>query len=162
MPPFELPPIVAPSRTGVGESLKKLKSGGLVPSYAPNDSRVDYKKVTPLGETLGPDYFDMIEKQATGKLQEKFFGGPDSLARQQQNMMNKRGLIGSGIEAGSANQLYKTFGDEMVDLQSNLGQKRLETQKELAFKNKDIESQNALQDLAASQKNRDFEAFLSS
>ena len=151
--------IYAPQRTTIEKALKRIMGSGALPEFKP----VGYSPVTAqtaapksatartatarevggITDTLGDDYFNMIEQQASRKMNEKFFGAPDSLARQQQAMMNKRGLIGSGIEAGGQNQLYKTFGDEMVDLQSNLAQKRLETAKELAFRNKEIEQANA-------------------
>ena len=147
-------PIVAPERTTIDEALQRIMGSGALPELKPvGYSPVTAERVAPksatarevggITDTLGDDYFNMIEQQASRKMNEKFFGAPDSLARQQQAMMNKRGLIGSGIEVGGQNQLYKTFGDEMVDLQSNIAQKRLETTKELAFKNKEIEQANA-------------------
>ena len=151
----DLGPIVAPNRTNIGTAAATVQP--FLAKYKP----VNYTKVSGINDALGDDYFDLLEQQATKKLQEKFFNAPDSLARQQQMQMNKRGLIGSGLEAGASNQLYKTFGDELVDIQSNLAQKQLETQKELAFRNKDIEMSNASQVLASQQKNREFEGFLS-
>ena len=182
-------PIQAPRRTTIDEALKRIMGSEALPEFKP----VEYSPVTAqtattrevggITDTLGDDYFNMIEQQASKKLNDKFFGAPDSLSRQQQAMMNKRGLIGSGIEAGGQNQLYKTFGDEMVDLQSNLAQNRLETAKELAFKNKEIEQLNAAsfneagltnarmgtetallnaaRTTEAGQKDRDFQGFLS-
>lgn len=179
--------LVAPARTTVAEAFESIK--GFLPEYKPVDYKpVDYTPVTArevggITGTLDDDYFNSIEEQSKRKLNEQFFGAEDSLQKRLQNQMNRRGLIGSGIEVGGTNQLYKTFGDELVDLQSNVLQKRLESQKELAFKNKDIDLANALavneftrenarlgnetakenarQQLLAEQKNREFEGFLS-
>ncbi len=147
--------IIAPTRTTLAESRASVDS--FLPKYRP----IDYKPVGGVTDTLGDDYFDLIEERATKKLNERYFDSPDSLLKQQTNQMNKRGLIGSGIEANASNQLFKTFGDDLVDIQGDITTKKLETGKELAFKNKDIEIQNAANSLASDQKNRDFEGFLS-
>lgn len=179
--------IFYPSRKSLADSFIDVQP--FLPKYSPVNynpvtaSTATAKTVGGITDTLGDDYFDLIEQQATKKLNERYFGSPDSLAKQQQNMFNKRGLIGSGIEAGGANQLYKNFGDELVDLQSNISRTKAETGKELAFRNKEIELENAreanavglanqqqinliAQENAKQQaeteiKNRDFQGFLS-
>ena len=149
--------IVAPQRTTLQQSLDALKSGGGIPQFKP----VDFNPVGSVKGTLDDDYFNTIEQQATQKLNDKFFGAPDSVQKNLTNTMNKRGLIGSGIEVGGMNQLYKTYGDELVDLQGTLAKQKAETTQDVAFKNKEIEMRNAEQALAAQQKNREFEGFLS-
>lgn len=163
--------IVYPKRKTLGESYQDIQ--GLLPKWSPvTAERINTREVGGLNNVLGDDYFDLLEQQATKKLNERFFGAPDSLAKQQQQMFNKRGLIGSGIENQGQNQLYKTFGDELVNLQSDLAGKKIESQKDMAFRNKDIELSNArsVNEAAAANarmatdtaiKNRDFEGFLS-
>lgn len=155
--------LTIPTRTTLGDSWKDIQASGLMPEY----KEVNYTAPTATLATdqLGDDYYSLIEQQASKNLQDKYFNNSDSLEKLLTNKMNKRGMLGSGIEAGATGDLYKSFGDELVDLQSNLSQQKLQSKQELESKNADtlnqMGMQNAAQDLAAQQKNREFEGFLS-
>lgn len=165
--------IYAPQRTTIQNAMDLVRRSNVLPNFTPvNYTPANMREVGGVTNPLNDNYFDLIEKQAAKKMQDRYFNNPDSLSRQFQNQMNKRGLIGSGIEVGGTNQFYKTYGDELVDLQSNLAQQRYKAAQDTAFKNKEIElsnanafnqasMQNAAQKLAADQKNREFQGFLS-
>lgn len=154
--------LTLPTRTTIADAYKTVQSTGVLPEYR----AIDYTAPTATLSTdqLGDDYFQSIEDQAVKNLNDKYFGANDSLQARLTNQMNKRGMIGSGIEAGATTDLYKTFGDDLVDLQSNVLQQKLSAKQELENRNADTQNQfalsNAENSLAAQQKNREYEGFL--
>jgi|TARA_R100000501_G_C2631480_1_gene127789 hypothetical protein len=141
-------PIHAPRRTTLGESLADIRETGILPevkdlTFDPiQTERAEAVQAGGVGNQLGDPFFKGIEEQATKNLQRRFFQDPDSLARQQQQQFNKRGLIGSGLEVAGQNQLFRDFGDELVDIQSNVAQQRAKAAQDVAFKNVDVDLAN--------------------
>ncbi len=150
-------PIVAPQRGSIAQSVGDIKAAGLIPQYR----EVSSNSISGLNDVLGNDYFNTLEQQSIKKLRDQYFGGDESLEKQQQLNMNKRGLIGSGIEQGSRRRLFDDFGGQVGDIQADLFTRRLDAKKDLAFKNKEIELANEQRRMDAALKNREFEGFLS-
>lgn len=172
--PYKSPssiPIVAPKRTTIGQSYNDIKSTGLVPQYSP----VSYTPVSGIdtsgfGKIQGFDdsYYQNLTNAASKRLQNQYFGADNSLTNQFKNTMNKRGLIGSGIEAGGLTDIYKDFGSQMADFQSELATTKAQQDLDLAksnrefdynalIANKDLERFNAEQGLNSQFKNKDLQ-----
>lgn len=124
-------PIVAPQRTTIADAFNSIRS--FLPQYTP---------VQGIENVFNDDYYKNLEGQATKRLNEQFFSNDNSVANQFKNTMARRGLIGSGIEVGGLNDLYKNFGSELSDLQNKLATQRTENLFETSKYNKDIEKYN--------------------
>ncbi len=164
--------IVAPPRTTLADGLATVNASGILPTYTPvNYNPVNYNPVSGITNELGPDYFKSLEDAAIKSMNERYFG-KGGLQENQTNTLNKRGLLGSGVEIGALRNLNKGFGSDLVDIESDIFQKRKESDQQVAFKNKEIEAlnagkayeaaaRNAEQQVAAEQANRQFQGFLS-
>lgn len=124
-------PIEAPRRTTIADAYNNIRQ--FLPQYTP---------VQGIENVFNDDYYKNLENQATKRLNEQFFSNDNSVANQFKNTMAKRGLIGSGIEVGGLNDLYKNFGSELSDLQSKLATQKTQNLFETTKYNKDIEKYN--------------------
>jgi len=75
---------------------------------------------------MGDDYYNMLADQSAKRLRQKYFDDPNSMLAQRQNELKRRGIYDSGIGASQEGEIYKSFGEEMADLQSELSTKRME------------------------------------
>lgn len=164
-------PISAPNRTTIGQSYGDIKQTGLIPEYNP----VSYTPVSGIdtssfGKIQGFDdsYYQNLTDAASKRLQDQYFGADNSLTNQFKNTMNKRGLIGSGIEVGGLTDIYKDFGSQMADFQSELATTKANQDLDLSksnrefdynalLANKDLERFNSEQGLNSQFKNRDLQ-----
>ena len=118
--------LTPPKRTSVADAFKTIQGTGILPKYSP----VSYTDTTFKGTNfnpitgLGENYYDNILNQAQKRLQENYFGNSDSLQKRLNQQMNQRGLIGSGIEQGGTQDLYKSFGSDLTDVLSQISQQR--------------------------------------
>lgn len=190
-------PIQRPQRTTLGQAAADVKRTGLIPSYQPvaagSVSQINtnalpqlgginqnqFQSITPqalsgyntgqFGNVQGFDdnYYNNLSQQASKRLQERYFTGPNSLKDNLTATMNKRGLIGSGIDAGATSDLYRSFGDEMADFESQLASERAQNDLSLAKENRqfgfdvakantDVGKFNIQNLIDAAKSNRDF------
>ena len=125
--------IQAPTRVSLEDTYRSLLASGLIP---------EYQDIASLENPFDDSYYNNIADAATKRLNDSYFNNSDSLSARMKNQMNKRGLIGSGIEVGATNDLYKNFGDEMASLSSELSKQRADNDYNIATKNKEIEQRN--------------------
>ena len=142
-------PINAPKRRSILDSWMELRKSGILPQFNPIDKDLypDIKPQTISG--LDDSYYTNLADQAKKRLTEQYFSNDNSLSAQLKNQMNKRGLIGSGIEAGATSSLYKDFGSQLSDFESQLAYTK-------SMNDKDIEKFNVQNLIDSSYKNRDF------
>lgn len=129
--------IVAPQMTTISDAYKTLQgTPDLLPSYSPISS-------------FGQDYYDNLYGQASKRLSDQYFNTDSSLSKQLTNQMNKRGLIGSGIEAGSTLDLYNNFGSQLADVSSELATQQAKNDLDAARYNAEMENKVKELSLAA-------------
>ena len=78
---------------------------------------------------LGQDFFDSLIQNANKNLSRQFFEGPNSAAGRQELQATRRGILGTGIEQGGVNELNRSFGDALANVQGEVG--RLQAEKQL-------------------------------
>jgi hypothetical protein len=127
--------IVAPKRTTLGQAYNSVQSTGILPKY------------TPLAG-MDQSYYDNLYNSSAKRMRENYFDNNNSMSNQLTTQMNKRGLLGSGIEAGATTDLYKSFGDDMVDLESNINSEKAKN--DLDINKFNINNQNTLAQLGLS------------
>jgi hypothetical protein len=122
--------IIAPSQTNLGDAFNQVKSTGLLPTFKP----VEGLNASAFGDLKGFDdaYYQNLNDQASKRLQQQYFTGSNNLSDQLKNQMNKRGLIGSGIEAGNTQSLYQDFGSKMADMSASLSTQRAQNDIEMS------------------------------
>lgn len=128
-------PIVAPSYVNIADTFKTLKDGGLLPEYSPVQG-------------LGEDYYSNLAAQSSKRLNEKYFKSPDSVLAQRENQIKRRGLFGSGIGENATNQVYKDFGSELANFESQLSTQHSQNDLDLSKYNND--NKNKLSELGLS------------
>lgn len=102
-----------PPRQSIVQTARSLQTSGLVPKF---------KGI----QGMGDDYYNMLADQSAKRLRQKYFDDPNSMLAQRQNELKRRGIYDSGIGASQEGEIYKSFGEEMADLQSELSTKRME------------------------------------
>lgn len=164
--------IQAPNQKSVTDTLKGIQASGVLPEFkATQFTPTQFTPTANVGNKLGDDFFNSLEQQAQKRINDQYFGKTDSLLNRQTNQINQRGLIGSGVEQGAMSDLNKSFGSDLVDLQSNIAQQKAQAEQQVEFKNADINQSNTqmgLQNAQANaqmalqnaQKNQEFEGFL--
>jgi len=119
--------IQAPQMTTIADALKTLQATDALPTYNPINS-------------FGEDYYQNLYDQASKRLNEQYFNKSDSLQNQLTNQMNRRGLVGSGIEAGNTVDLFKNFGSQLADVSSNLATEKAKNDLETARYNTELQN----------------------
>lgn len=105
-------PIQAPDRTTIGDAFKSLQP------YLP-----EYKPLSGLGDEYYQNLFDSSQK----RLRKQYFDDPNSILAQRANSLKRRGIYGGGLGESAVNDVYKSFGDEMADMQSQLNTQRAQS-----------------------------------
>lgn len=151
-------PNAPPSRGSLVDTYGSLKNSGLLPDFKPiafdpiaSPGKLDALNPNSFGTLagldaskygtlsgFGDDYYANLTDQATKRMQDQYFTSDKSLSNQLKNQMNKRGLIGSGIEAGATTDLYKDFGSELSDFQSNLASQKAQQDLDIARQNREF------------------------
>lgn len=167
-------PVMAPNRTTIAGAYGDVQKTGIIPQFNPITaapiSAIDTSQYGPI-QGFGDDYYKNLSDQAAKRLRDQYFTSDNSLTNQFTNTMSKRGLIGSGIETGGLNNIYKDFGSQMADVESQLLAEKAQNDLALAtsnrdfgykstLDNKDIERFNAEQGIDVAGKNADIQAQL--
>jgi len=90
-------------------------------------------------------YWDSIYNQSKKKLSDEYFGDTNSLQTKMIENMNARGLLGSGVEQKGNQNLYKTFGSQLADMESNLTRTQAEQRLAEAQKVRDLQQARDIQ-----------------
>jgi hypothetical protein len=144
--------IVAPTQKTLAETLASVQ--GLVPEMADltaptmtaqNVTGIDASKYGDI-QGLGNDYYKNMMGEAEKSLRDQYFGGGNSMQNQQKQQMASRGLVGSGIEAGNQNTMFKNFGNTLGSQQAQILASKMQNDLEMAKYNRsnalDLEKSN--------------------
>lgn len=131
--------IVAPQRTTVSSATQLLSR--FLPNHTPVTAQtlagIDSNQFAPI-QSFDDSYYQNLSNQASKRLQERYFTGADNILAQRENQIKRRGLFGSGIGENATNEVYKSFGDEMADVQAQLLTQQAENDLRLAQENRNF------------------------
>lgn len=119
--------IAAPTRVTAGQvsqaapvSVNQLAGGTVNAQTAGAQSLTAPSQITALND----DYYTNLENQATKRLNEQYFSDPSSISNKASNAMKQRGLFGSGLDVQGQQEIFKSFGGQLADLQGTLANQR--------------------------------------
>ena len=135
---YQPDPLNAPTRTTAGTAYENIKS------LLPNQGVYQPISFTPISG-LGDDYYKSLEDKATKSLRSQYFDDDNSILNQFNQTANQRGILGSGLEVGGLNQIYKDFGTQLAGVGSDIARTKAEKDYEVAVKNAEMGQQNAFQ-----------------
>lgn len=127
--------IAFPNRVAFAESLPAIQSAIKLPTLDKVQSVPGFDQ----------SYWDSLYKQSQGRLSSQFFGPQDSLQTKMIENLNARGLLGSGVEQKGFQNLSKSYGEQLADLETNISKQQSEQKFAEAQKVRELQQQRDIQ-----------------